>query len=208
MDKHWTQAVKENPLMLFRIKFFLLFALAAGPLAAATVEVHQAVFPVQRQVAGETLELKGAGLAKFAGMLKICAAGLYAPPHREAMSVLDAPAPVKRLEIEYFVRVGRDRFARLALETLGRQRGAGELGPHANTIEAIHRLYRDVVPGDRYALSYHPDRGMWVELNGETLGRVEVEAAFAAMYFGIWLGENPISKSLRRSLLAGQGESR
>jgi hypothetical protein len=68
-------------------------------------------------------------------------------------------------------------------------------------IQAINALYRDVEPGDRYALSYAPGHGTELALNGEVLGRIP-GADFAAAYFAIWLGDDPIDAPLRTQLLS------
>jgi hypothetical protein len=52
-----------------------------------------------------------------------------------------------------------------------------------------------------------PGRGTTVSLNGEPL--VEVEGAdFARAYFGIWLGDDPMDRGLRKALLADAGHPR
>ena len=54
-------------------------------------------------------------------------------------------------------------------------------------IDNLAALYRDVKPGDRYALTYIPDEGTTLSLNGETLGSIPGDD-FARAVFAIWLG--------------------
>jgi hypothetical protein len=61
-------------------------------------------------------------------------------------------------------------------------------------------LYRDVKPGDRYALTYVPGVGTELALNGTRLGTV-AGADFAAAVFAIWLGPKAIDDSLKTQLL-------
>jgi acyl-CoA synthetase (AMP-forming)/AMP-acid ligase II len=70
-------------------------------------------------------------------------------------------------------------------------------------IERINAAYRDVKPGDRYSLTYLPGRGTELALNGKPLIVIE-GADFAAAYFGIWLGREPIDENLKRDLLKGR----
>ena len=63
-------------------------------------------------------------------------------------------------------------------------------------------MYRDVEPGDRYRLTYEPGRGTTLSHNGQRLGTIE-GADFAADYFGLWLGADPLSESFRDELLSG-----
>jgi hypothetical protein len=66
----------------------------------------------------------------------------------------------------------------------------------------MHALYRDVKPGDRCSLTYLPGVGTWLTLNGQILGTV-AGAEFAAAYFAIWFGQQPMDASLKRKLLGG-----
>ena len=68
-------------------------------------------------------------------------------------------------------------------------------------------MYRDVEEGDRYRLTYSPGVGTTVALNGEPLGTIP-GADFAADYFGIWLGEEPLDRSFRDQVLGGLSEQR
>ena len=67
-------------------------------------------------------------------------------------------------------------------------------------IDRLHAAYEDLKPGDRYALTYRPDRGTQLELNGRP--KVTIEGTdFAAAYFAIWLGPRPISTKLKAQML-------
>jgi hypothetical protein len=67
-------------------------------------------------------------------------------------------------------------------------------------IESLNRLYKDVQPKDRYALTYLPGLGTQLTLNSVSLGTIE-GAEFAKALFGIWIGVNPIDKTFRDRLL-------
>ena len=64
--------------------------------------------------------------------------------------------------------------------------------------------FRDVGAGDRYALTYQPDIGTTLSLNGEPLGTI-AGSDFARAYFGIWLGDEPLRKKFRDRLLGISG---
>jgi hypothetical protein len=70
----------------------------------------------------------------------------------------------------------------------------------------LNRAYLDVKPGDRYTLTWVPEKGTTLRLNGKALVTVE-GADFAAAYFLIWLGKEPISTSLRDQLLGDKKPS-
>jgi hypothetical protein len=67
-------------------------------------------------------------------------------------------------------------------------------------LDRINSLYRDVKPGDRYALTYVPGVGTQLALNGTEIGVID-GADFARAYFRIWLGEDPIDIRLRDQLI-------
>lgn len=68
------------------------------------------------------------------------------------------------------------------------------------TVPLRKAAYHDVQPEDRYSLSYHPECGTELSLNGTPLVTIE-GADFAAAYFGIRLGREPIDEELKKSLL-------
>ena len=75
-----------------------------------------------------------------------------------------------------------------------------ELSALKSRLELLNRAYVDVRPGDRYALTFAPGRGLTLRLNGKPLVTVEGDD-FARRYLRIWLGPEPINKGLRDRLL-------
>ena len=69
----------------------------------------------------------------------------------------------------------------------------------ASSLQAFNARYRDVEPGDRYALGWDGER-LTLALNGETLYRGD-DPALASALFGIWLGEEPLGEDFRDDLL-------
>ena len=71
-------------------------------------------------------------------------------------------------------------------------------------------FYRDVRPGDRSTLSYHPRSGLTLGLNGNTIGTIggtrEYDSTerreLARIVIGVWFGNDaPFSESMRDELL-------
>jgi len=69
-----------------------------------------------------------------------------------------------------------------------------------NEVNRLHQSYQPVEPEDCYVLEYTPQSGTQLKLNNQTVFSSQVEG-FKAVYFGVWLGENPLSESLKSSLL-------
>lgn len=69
----------------------------------------------------------------------------------------------------------------------------------------LNRAYRDVKSDDRYVLTYVPDKGLTLRLNGAVLTNIP-GAEFGPAYLRIWLGEQPMSITLREKLLGRDPE--
>jgi hypothetical protein len=62
-------------------------------------------------------------------------------------------------------------------------------------------LAEEITRGDVYELTYNPaDTSVWVVKNGVFKGKVE-GLEFKKVFFGIWLGDNPVDNDLKNSLL-------
>lgn len=62
-------------------------------------------------------------------------------------------------------------------------------------------LADEIKRGDVFELTYNPaDSSVWVVKNGELKGKVP-GFDFKKVFFGIWLGENPVDEELKNSLL-------
>jgi hypothetical protein len=183
------------------IRLCLLVVLAlALPTQASVVKVGDARFPtVLQNDSGKALELKGAGLARYAVFIRVYGAGLYGPEGVPGDSLLER-GESKRLEIEYFVDIKASDLALAADTILKKQLSPSQFQALEPRIRQLHDAYRDVRPGDRYAMEYLPGDGTRLTLNGEPLVTV-AGPDFARAYFGIWLGNDPLSRGLRDALL-------
>jgi len=170
---------------------------AGGSAAAATVSGIE--FTERFEWRGLTLRLNGAGVLRYRVFIKGYAAALYlgeeVAPDR---ALEDVP---RRLEIEYLWAIPAEAFVRVTQDSIARNVDEETLAGMRGAIEQLNRLYEDVEPGDRYALTYVPGVGTELALNGEPRGVVE-GAAFSSALFSIWLGEKPVNEPLRERLLS------
>lgn len=180
----------------------LALALALGPAAApaagATLEGER--FAKTVRLDDTPLRLYDLALMRYRWVFKVYVAALYLEEGVPAARVLeDVP---KRLEIAYFRGFEAAQFRRATVEGIRRNVDAAAFARLEPAIEALNALYRDVQPGDRYAIEYAPGAGTALLLNGEPLGRVE-GAAMARAVFSIWLGDEPFDADLKAALLDG-----
>jgi len=176
----------------------LALLLPASALAGGTFEVDEVPFAL-RSDAGEPLHLHGGAKLKWF-LFDVYVAGLYLPPGVEPARALD-DVP-KRLEFHYLVSIDGKDFGPAGEKILRRGLPEEALAPLADRLARIKAAYRDVKPGDRYALTYVPGRGTELSMNGEPILVVE-GADFARAYFSIWLGDKPLDEGFRRELLRG-----
>jgi hypothetical protein len=160
------------------------------------------LFAEEKNLAGQTLALKGQGSVYYAGLFHVYDAALYLPPQSPPRQALDNTL-ARCLVLHYRISLSRQQFIEAATAVLQRQ--IEDISPLMPRLRHLHAAYRDVQPGDRYALCYLPQSGTELRLNGRPLLRIEGED-FARAYFGIWLAEAAISEPLRAALLGDDGE--
>jgi hypothetical protein len=110
----------------------------------------------------------------------------------------------KRLEVEYFLALNGEDFGPATYKGLANNISAEEIERLRTRIDYHNSLYADVQPGDRYSLTYVPGVGTELALNGVPRGTIP-GADFAAAIFSLWLGDQPIDKRFKRSLLGQSG---
>ena len=177
----------------------LLFALLLlPPMHVSAQTVEGVTFQQSVRIEDQQVPLRGAALLRWLKIFKVYVAALYLPENTTLADVLaDVP---RRLEISYLVDIPGPDFGKGAEAVLERNNSPEELARLRSRIDRLNAVYRDVKPGDRYALTYVPGQGTERSYNGEPLVTIE-GADFSAAYFGIWLGKDPIDKEMRRRLI-------
>ena len=180
----------------------LCMALATAATAVAkptgTVEIEGVRFADRREVDGRVLEVNCLALLRYKRIFRAYVAALYLGDGVPPADVLgDVP---KRLELSYFWDLEGGDIGKAGDEILARNVDAETLARLRPRLERINALYEDIKAGDRYSLTYLPGVGTELALNDTRKGVIE-GADFAAAYFRIWLGDNPIDASFRDELL-------
>ena len=177
-------------------------ALLTTPARALAAEIEDVDFPDRVEAGDTTLPLFGLGLLRYKILFRGYVGGLYLPPGTPASRTLeDVP---KALELYYFWDIDAPLFGEAANELLAKTHPPERIAALRGRLDRLHALYRDVEVGDRYRLTYVPGEGTSLRHNGELLGTIP-GADFAADYFGIWLGEEPINEAFRDQMFARFG---
>lgn len=166
------------------VVFFILFFVMAGQ---------------SLPVLAETLVLKKAGqtTAYWAGMIPVYDAKLSVSDNVTRTNLLSDQTTLK-LELCYHVALSREDFVEAAKKGLPTPLSA----PHLNAVNALHLAYENVSPDDCYQLSYDVVSGTQLRLNNQ-LKFQNKTPGFKAIYFGLWLGQNPLSDTVKTDLLKG-----
>jgi hypothetical protein len=163
-------------------------------------EVEGVVFDSEVRAGDSLLVLRGYGLLRYMVFIKAYVAAFYLPEGIRSEEALgDVP---KHLEIEYFHPIVAQDFAKATSASIARNVSLTAFQHLQPKIDEFNRFYRDIAPGDRYALTYVPGGGTTLSWNGRPLGTME-GSEFAAELFSIWLGANPLDNGLKRLLLGG-----
>jgi hypothetical protein len=176
----------------------LVAALTSLPSRAYALTVENATFAKSITIGDQWVPLHGAALLRWQKLVKVYVAALYLPEQTKPSEALsDIP---KRLEISYLVAIKGADFGRAAEQILARNVPGAELAGLRSRIDRLNAVYRNIKPGDRYALTYQPGKGTELSWNKEPLITIE-GADFAAAYFGIWLGSKPLDDKVKKALL-------
>ena len=180
--------------------FMIVLLFVASPsFASVTVEVGGVSFNRTLDTKDQRLHLHGAGLLKYMVFINAYAGALYLPETVQSDHVLK-PVP-KQLVLEYFHSIKGEDFANATRKKIADNVTEAQANVLRSRIDELAALYRDVKPGDRYTLTYIPDQGTTLSLNGESLGSIPGDD-FAQAVFAIWLGANPIDQKFRDQLLS------
>ena len=182
-------ATKDVLTILVLLIVFPGFLNAAG--------MNQSKFADRLVVGDRKLKLTGEGMLRYWGF-KIYTGAFYL---EEGSSVDEALADrAKRIEIKYLRPIRAKEFGVATDKNIAVNVDEETLKRLRPKIEYHNSLYEDVLPGDRYSLTYIPGRGTELALNGEPKGTIR-GADFAAAIFSIWLGPDPINLSFKNQIL-------
>ncbi|MFT0475981.1 chalcone isomerase family protein [Pseudomonas antarctica] len=170
----------------------LIFSVAVQ--ASEADRLRQAGFPAQSQ----ELARKNQAVLEYL-WADVYAAALYAPADISAKQAWDQQKRL-RLTLYYFRDIDRNDVIKAALTTLKRQQSRATLARLKPELNQLHANIHNIRSGDRYALDFHPGRGLSLEINEQVVFS-SGDDELAKAYLGIWLAPKGLSDSLRKSLL-------
>jgi hypothetical protein len=147
-----------------------------------------------------TLLLNGAGLReKF--YIDVYVGALYLPAKiTDARAILVDEGPASILMYILYKEISKQKMTDGWKDGLEANLSNDELQAIQPRLDAFNKLFTATHKGDVLSIAYAPDKGTEVRINGEWRGAVEGNDFFRAL-LKIWLGPNPVDKSLKQDML-------
>ena len=187
---------------MYRYILALLPSLFIYSLPASAIEIEGVAIPETTSVADSktTLVLNGAGLReKFFIDIYIGALYLQAKtPDARAILSDDGPASVHMHFL--YSEISKKKITDGWIDGLDANLSNSELQAIQPQLDAFNKLFTVLKEGDVLRIDYSPAKGTEVRINGEWRGAVAGNGFFRAL-LKIWIGQKPISKSLKQDML-------
>jgi hypothetical protein len=171
----------------------LAVALAAASLTAGTLA--GVTLPDSVPVNGKTLVLNGLGLRQRA-VFKVYVAGLYLEQKSTDGAAIVAGDTSKRIVLHFLRSVSNDQITDAIVEGFD----ANARATLKAQIDQFTSAFESFAEGDQMTITYVPGTGTTLTVKGKDKLTIP-GTPFARALFGIWLGANPPSASLKKGLL-------
>jgi hypothetical protein len=186
--------------MLKKIVFACLFITCALTSQAREVAGISLPEQIMRDADSVELILNGAGIRKKF-FFSIYLASLYLQqPTSDIAEVLDVNRPA-RIEMRIiYSKIEKEKFVEGWEEGFSANLSAGELEAVHERLNQFNAMFETLVEGDLIDLDYIPGEGVRVTIKGVEKGVVPGGDFYQAL-LKVWLGDSPISKTLKKELL-------
>jgi hypothetical protein len=187
--------MRNAAIYVFTILIFT--ATPARAIRISDVEIPDMLTPVNSAV---TLQLNGAGIREKLFM-DIYIGALYLPEKSaSAAAILSSPEPASVLMHFLYKTVSKEKITAGWTEGLEANHSPAEMQLLQPKLEQFNQLFLTVHAGDVIRIDYLPGNGTEVRINNEWRGKVAGDAFFPAL-LKVWLGEHPVSISLKNAML-------
>ncbi len=171
--------------------------------SAQTVEVGNVKYESAVDLAGQKLQLNGAGI-RYKFVVKVYTAGLYLTTKAGTTAeVLSAPGP-KRIHISMLRDIDGNELGKLFTKGMEDNAPREEFVKSINGVLKLSEIFasrKQLNNGDNFSVDYVPGLGSTVLLNGKAIGETIKEPEFFSALLRIWLGDKPADSGLKGALL-------
>ncbi|MFG6412495.1 chalcone isomerase family protein [Roseateles sp. DC23W] len=186
-------------------------SLTAGSAWAQAVEVNSVKYEATADLAGQKLQLNGAG-TRYKFVVKVYTAGLYlttkATTPAEALS---APGP-KRIHIHMLRDIDGNELGKLFTKGMQDNVTREDFAKSINGVLKLSEVFasrKQLNSGDYFVVDYVPGIGSTLLVNGKPMLPEPIkEPEFFTSLLRIWLGDKPADDALKDALLGVKKERR
>jgi hypothetical protein len=181
----------------------VLGVLCALPAHAETTEVAGVKYDNTARVAGETLQLNGAGI-RYKAVFKVYTAGLYLTQKAGTPEAVIATPGPKRIHVVMLRDIDANELGKLFTRGMQDNSPRDEFSksiPGTIRMGEIFSAKKKLSNGESFSVEYMPNSGTSVLVNGKVMGEPIKEPEFFTGLLRIWLGHKPADAALRDALL-------
>lgn len=181
----------------------LAAALLTAAFGAQALAISGANLPDQVALAGQPLQLNGAGV-RYKAVFKVYAAGLYLPRKTSSAEEAASTQTAKRLTLVMLREIDSAElgkmFARGMEDNVDRV-AASRVMPGVIRMSQVFTDYKKLREGQSIHMDWVPGVGTQLTINGEKVGEPFREPEFFQALIRIWLGSKPADWKLKDALL-------
>ncbi|KQW46508.1 MULTISPECIES: chalcone isomerase family protein [unclassified Roseateles] len=179
-------------------------SLGGGSTWAQAVEVANVKYEPALDLAGQKLQLNGAGI-RYKFVVKVYTAGLYLTSKAGTTAeVLAAPGP-KRIHIQMLRDIDGNELGKLFVKGMEANAPRDEFVKSINGVLKLSEIFasrKQLNSGDNFSVDYVPGLGSTLLLNGKSVMPEPIkEPEFFTALLRIWLGDKPADDNLKDALL-------
>jgi hypothetical protein len=183
--------------------FSLLLMTGPGPAGAARFPDTGLPDSIRLEGTDGELILNGGGIREKLFM-DIYIGALYLPEKTgSARAILSATGPASVRMHFLYKEVSREKIIDGWHDGLSANLTGPEYTALQPRLEQFNSLFRSMRSGEVISIDYVPGSGTAVRINGKLQGTVPGNDFFRAL-LKIWLGDRPVSKSLKQGMLGGR----
>lgn len=192
--------------------FKLIPAWALALLSALTLQAHAAVevrgvkFADTTTVAGQALQLNGAGV-RVKVIIDVYAAGLYVGKRDASAQALLSQSGAKSMQIVLLRDLTGEDFADAMIKGFRQNNSDADLARHQARLDELRKTmvaFGTVKKGTAIQLNLVPGSGIRTLVDGTQKGADIAGDDFYAALLKIWLGAKPVDDDLKTGLLSAK----
>ncbi len=170
---------------------------------AATVEVSGVKLEDRITVAGQPLQLNGAGI-RYKAVFKVYTAGLYLGQKADTPDEVLAATGPRRMTITMLRDIDSAELGKLfsrGMEDNMDRAAFSKLIPGVLRMSQVFSDHKKLVEGDTFLIDWIPGTGTVLTIKGKVEGEPFKEPEFFNALMRIWLGPKPADWQLKDALL-------